>query len=109
MQVAGCRVTSSKASARTLKRTETISKVRSIISGRDNMAQLASEIRSLTKAEREELLQDAQLPVVIPTEHALAMKADLEIPWNKLRILRRYELTKVKIIIITIIIVLINK
>ena len=110
MQVAGCRVTSSKASARTLKRrTETFSKVRSIISGRDNMAQLASEIRSLTKAECEELLQDAELPVVIPTEHALAMKADLEIPWNKLRILRRYELTKVKIIIITIIIVLINK
>ena len=62
VQVAGCRVTSSKSSARTLKR---ISKVRSIISGRDNMAELASEIRSLTKAEREELLQDAQLPVVI--------------------------------------------
>lgn len=91
MQVAGCRVTSSKASARTLnRRTETISKVRSVISGGDNMTQLASEIKSLTKAEREELLLDAQLPVVIPTDQALAMKADLEIPWNKLRILRRY-------------------
>ena len=73
------------------------------------MALLASEIRCLTKAEHEELLQDAQLPVVIPTEHALAVKADLEIPWNNLRILRRYELNKVKTIIITIIIVLINK
>ena len=73
------------------------------------MALLTSEIRCLTKAEHEELLQDAQLPVVIPTEHALAVKADLEIPWNNLRILRRYELNKVKTIIITIIIVLINK
>ena len=50
------------------------------------MRQLASEV---TKAEREELLGDAQLPVVIPTDQALAMKADLAIPWNKLRILRR--------------------
>ena len=90
MQVTGCRVSSSKASARTLKRrTETISKVRSVISGGDNMRQLASEVKSLTKAEREELLGDAQLPVVIPTDQALAMKADLAIPWNKLRILRR--------------------
>ena len=87
MQVTGCRVSSSKASARTLKRrTETISKVRSVISGGDNMT---SEVKSLTKAEREELLGDAQVPVVIPTDQALAMKVDLAIPWNKLRILRR--------------------
>lgn len=30
------------------------------------------------------------LAVTVPTEHALAMKADLAIPWNKLRALRRY-------------------
>ena len=90
--MAGCRVTSSEASARTLKRrTEMISRVRYITSGGDNMVQLASEIQSLTKAEREELLHNAQLPIIIPTSQALAMKADLGIPWNKLRILRRYE------------------
>ena len=67
--------------ARTLKqRTETIIVPLSVV---ETTWQLASEIRSLTTAEREELLQDVQLPMVIPTEHALAMKADLEIPWNK--------------------------
>ena len=52
---------------------------------------MASEIKALTTVERETLLQDAQLPIIIPTDHALAMKADLGIPWNKLRILRRLE------------------
>ena len=90
MQVTGCRVTSSNASARTLKRcTETIGRVRSVISGGDYKSQLASKVKSLSKVEREELLQDAQLHVVISTEQALVMKADLEIPWNKLRVLRR--------------------
>jgi hypothetical protein len=63
--------------------------VREITSGGDTTAQLAAEIKALSKAEREELLQQAQLPVLIPTNHALAMKADLGIPWSKLRILRR--------------------
>ena len=63
--------------------------VRDIASGGDSTTQLAAEIKSLSKAEREDLLQQACLPIVIPPEHALAMKADLGIPWNKLRILRR--------------------
>lgn len=61
------------------QRTENISRVRSITSGGDSTAQLASEIKALTKAEREELLLEAQLPVLISTEQALAMKADLGI------------------------------
>ena len=72
------------------RRTENISKVRSITSGGDNTAQLASEIKALSKAEREKLLFEVKLPIIIPTDQALAMKADLGIPWNKLRILRRY-------------------
>ena len=63
--------------------------VRDIASGGDSTTQLAAEIKSLSKAEREDLLQQTCLPIVIPPEHALAMKADLGIPWNKLRILRR--------------------
>ena len=94
VQVGGCRVPSSEASARTMKRrTENIGKVRSITSGGDNSAQLASEIKALSKAEREELLLEAQLPVVIPMDQALAMKADLGIPWNKFRVLRRYGIS----------------
>lgn len=50
---------------------------------------MAAEIKALSKVERESLLHEAQLPIVIPTEHALAMKADLALPWNKLRFLRR--------------------
>jgi hypothetical protein len=50
---------------------------------------MAAAVRSLSKKEREDILQEAQLPIMIPTDHALAMKADLAIPWNKLRTLRR--------------------
>ena len=90
MPVTGCRVPSSDASSRTLKRrSDEIGRVRSIASGGDSTVQLQAEIKSLTKEERDELLYQAQLPIVIPSDHALAMKADLGLPWNKLRILRR--------------------
>lgn len=71
------------------RRTEVLSAVRELTSGGDSTPQLAAEIRHLSKAEREDLLREVSLPVVIPPSHALAMKADLEIPWNKLRKLRR--------------------
>ena len=38
----------------------------------------------MSKEQRELLLQQAQLPVVIPTDHALAVKADLSFPWTEL-------------------------
>lgn len=57
--------------------------------GGDCTSQLADEVKALSKAERESLLREAQLPLLIPTDHALAMKADLALPWNKLRVLRR--------------------
>lgn len=47
---------------------------------------LQAEVRSLS---REELLGTAGLPIEIPTDQALAMKADLSLPWNKLRVVRR--------------------
>ena len=52
-------------------------------------SQLQSEMRSLSKEEREEVLQSAHLPVVVPTNHALALKADLALPWSKLRVISR--------------------
>ena len=45
----------------------------------------------MSKEQREQHLQQAQLPVVIPTDHALAINVDLSLPWNKLRIIRRYQ------------------
>lgn len=96
MRVPGCRVPSSDASRRTVKRrTDGIGRVRSVTSGGDVAAQLASEVKSLSKAEREELLKEAQLPVIIPTDHALAIKADLALSWRKTRILRRYTIVLV--------------
>ena len=86
----GCRVPTANASKKTVKRRTTVlSSVRQFTSGGDSSKQLAAEIQSLTKSEREDLLHQAQLPVVVPVDHALAMKADLAIPWTKLRILRR--------------------
>ena len=49
--------------------------VRDIASGGASEAQLAAEVKSLSKEEREELLSKASLPVHITPDHALAMKA----------------------------------
>ena len=53
---------------------------------------MQSKIKSLNKEEREDLLKEASLPIKIPTEHVLAIKSDLALSWNKLRIVRRYML-----------------
>lgn len=50
---------------------------------------LAEEVRALPKTMRQKLLSEASLPLEIPADHALAMKANLSISWNKLRSLRR--------------------
>ncbi len=57
---------------------------------------LQKEVHTLTKEERQTLLADGGFGVEIPAEKGLAMKADLAIPWNKLRIIRRYGLYKTK-------------
>jgi len=91
MQVQGCRVSTEDASKRTiLRRNMTISTVREIVSGGDSSGQLAAKIQTLSKSEREDLLSQAQLPIIVPADYALAMKDDLAILWTKLRIFRRY-------------------
>ena len=64
-------------------------KVRSITSAGDSSAQLAAEVKALSREDREKILGDIRLPILIPADFALALKADLSIPWNKLRALRR--------------------
>ncbi len=50
-------------------------------SGGDSTSQLIAEIKQLSKSGREELVRAAKLPVVvIPPNHALAMKANLSTP-----------------------------
>ncbi len=93
MSVPQCRVSSSEACRRTIqRRAHCLSTIRTAISGgsgEDTVTQLRSDIRCLSKEERQELLRSAGLPIVIPSDHALALKADLSIPWSKLRVIRR--------------------
>jgi len=54
---------------------------------------LEDEVQALTRERRQELLKAVALPVEIPPEHALAIKVNLSISWNKLCTLRRYDNT----------------
>ncbi len=45
----------------------------------------------MNKAERGKLLEDAKFTIDIPPQCGLAMKADLKLPWAKLRVLRRQD------------------
>ena len=56
--------------------------------------QLGHELRACDSADRKQVLEDlgGAFHVKIPTESSLALKADLNIPWSKLRTLRRYAL-----------------
>ena len=63
--------------------------MRQIIGGKDSSLVLHQELRSLSRDERSNLFLDAGQTIDIPPEQGLAMKADLAIPWNKLRVIRR--------------------
>ena len=50
---------------------------------------LEKELRALPKNKRQDLLRDIALPIEIPPDHSLAMKANLSISWSNLHTLRR--------------------
>lgn len=56
--------------------------MREIASCGDSTLQLSAEVKALSVTERQDLLQQAQLPITVPASDALAMKADLALPWN---------------------------
>ena len=68
--------------------------VRTLVGGEDSSLVLKEELRSLDKEERSKLLHDAGMTINIPPEQGLAMKADLALPWNKLRVIRRLTNTR---------------
>ena len=43
----------------------------------------------MSRDERQKLLREGGFTLDVPADHGLAMKAELRIPWNKLRDLRR--------------------
>ena len=65
---------------------------REVISGGREGAsrQLELEVRALSKEDRQKLLEEAGFGVEMDATQVLAIKADLAIPWYRLRILRRY-------------------
>jgi hypothetical protein len=88
--ITGSRISSGSASKKTLqRRSQQISQARKVISGGDASSQLQAEVKLLSDYERKKLLGEIGLPVVIPTDHALAIKADLALPLTKLQVLRR--------------------
>ncbi len=85
MPVPTNRVAGTEASKRTVQR-----RVQQVRSLRDHLGVgLEQELQALPMSERQELLKAVALPIHIPTDHCLAMKAKLAISWNKLRTLRR--------------------
>ena len=85
------RVPSSEASNRTRRRRrDDLVERRKRISGgeKDAAVQFNLEVKTLTKDERQKLLEQAGVTTIDATQ-SLAIKADLSIPWYRLRILRR--------------------
>ncbi len=82
----------SAVSQKTLKRrSQEIAEIHTIVSGSCASDQLQSEIKSHPKVEREQMLKSiSKIKIEVNPEHGLAMKADLGIPWNKLRTMRRH-------------------
>ena len=69
-----------------------MSTIRDMLSLGDGLVQMGDEIKVLPKEERERerLMKEAKFTITIPPEARLAMKANLNIPWHKLRLMRRY-------------------
>ena len=81
---------SAKASSKTIMhRNKVLDRVRDVVSAGDSTTQLQSEVHSMGKEERKELLKEAGITIDIPAEEGVAMKADLALPWTKLRVIRR--------------------
>ena len=55
----------------------------------DTTIQIGNEMKAIPKEDCNILMKQANFTVSIPPEQGLAMKADLNIPWNKLRVMRR--------------------
>lgn len=92
MRIQTARVTSTAASAKTLKnRTLRLGTMRETVSGGDSMG----EVAALTPEYRKQLLDEIfKIPgkfiINVPPTESLALKCDLQLPWAKLREMRRF-------------------
>ena len=93
MKVTKPRLPSTKATNKTVRaRTAELSEHRNFASKGESSTQLQDEVKATTTEERELLLSELQkggFKVDVSTCQSLGMKADLNIPWSKLRVIRR--------------------
>ena len=73
--------------------------MREVLSGRQSMAQLSQEVSSITPEARQRLLDNifsspGKFLVQVPPTESLALKSDLQLPWSKLRDMRRYVICR---------------
>jgi len=57
-----------------------------------DVPQMCDEMKILSRADKMAVLKDLEFKVEIPALTGVSMKADLGVPWNKLRIMKRYVL-----------------
>ena len=77
-------------SERTLRRrVKEVSQYREALSGANPTSLLQAEIGRLSRHQRQSLLTEAGITLFIPPEQGLAIKADLALPWHKMREIRR--------------------
>lgn len=93
MKVTKPRVDSSSATKKTTRnRSRELGEHRHLTSLGSDVHQLQDELKACTVEERQLILSDLQkggFQVAVSTSQAVAMKADLGIPWSKLRTIRR--------------------
>ena len=83
-------MSTAQASSKTIRRrSKEIALVRDTVSGGAGALQLEDEVAALSREQRQRLLTSEDFRVEISAEDSLAMKADLVLPWNKIRVMRR--------------------
>ena len=95
MQVTKAKQQTTSTCSRTTKiRCSEMQRIQSIVSGGEASALIQKEVLTLSDEERQCLLATAGISssIEIGPAQVLAIKAGLAIPWNKLRLLRRYDI-----------------
>ena len=79
-------VSSTDACSKTIRRRSSeLEQHRSIASGGADLVQLQAEVKGRSLAEKKALLTDLEFKIELPALTGLALKADLCLPWNKMR------------------------
>lgn len=70
-------------------RSNEISTIHEMLSAGDANTQLIDELKLIPEEEKESIMKQLNFTIYVPPEENLAMKADLCLPWRKLRLMKR--------------------